>query len=193
MKKQGHLYLIMWTSWAGKGTLRKKLEKANVSDLEFIKSYVTRKMREWEINWDIYNFISEEDFKNKIENDEFLEYEYVHNHAYYWTRLADVENWIKNWKKIMKEIDMQGLKNIYKNNSQLKEHITTIFLSLSPEKFAERITTRWAKMSEEEFQKREKSLKIEVVEAEKYCDNIIDTSNKTPEEVFEEVMKILEK
>jgi broad-specificity NMP kinase len=48
-------------------------------------------------------------------------------------------------------------------------------------------------MSEEEFKKREESLKREVVEAEKYCDYIIDTSDKTPEEVFEEVMKILNK
>jgi hypothetical protein len=42
----------------------------------------------------------------------------------------------------MKEIDMQGLKNIYKNNSYLKKDITTIFLSLSQEKFAERIAAR---------------------------------------------------
>ena len=193
MKNNGHLYLILGTSWAGKGTLRKNLEKNMPKDLVFIKSFVTRKMREWEINWDIYNFISEEEFKKMIENNEFLEYEYVHNHAYYGTRLADVENWIKNWKKIMKEIDMQGLKNIYKNNPHLKENITTIFLNLSQEKFAERIAARWDKMSAEEFAKREESLKREIVEAEKYCDYIIDTSEKTPEEVYNEVVKILEK
>jgi predicted site-specific integrase-resolvase len=48
-------------------------------------------------------------------------------------------------------------------------------------------------MSEEEFKSREESLKREIVEAEKYCDYIIDTSEKTPEEVFEDVMEILEK
>ena len=193
MKKKWHLYLVMWTSWAGKWTLRKNLEKANISDLEFIKSYVTRKMREWEINWDIYNFISEEEFKQKIENNEFLEYEYVHNHAYYWTRLEDVKSGIESWKKIMKEIDMQWLKNILKNNPQLKEDITTIFLNLSSEKFAERIKARWDKMTKEEFKSREQSLLKEVKDAEIYCDYIIDTSNKTPEEVFENVMEVLEK
>ena len=181
----------MWTSWAGKWTLRKKLEEANISDLEFIKSYVTRKMREWEINWDIYNFISEEEFKQKIENNEFLEY--VHNHIYYWTRLEDVKSGIESWKKIMKEIDMQWLKNILKNNPQLKEDITTIFLNLSSEKFAERIKARWDKMTKEEFEKREKSLKREVKDSEIYCNYIIDTSDKTPEEVFEDVMRILER
>ena len=193
MKKLGHLYLLMGTSWAGKGTLRKNIEKNMPKDLVFIKSFVTRKMREWEINWDIYNFIGEEEFKKMIKNNEFLEYEYVHNHAYYGTRLEDVENWIKNWKKIMKEIDMEWLKNILKNNPHLKEYITTIFLNLSSEKFSERIKARWDKMSFDEFESRIKSLKREVIEAKKYCDNIIDTSNKTPEEVYEDFINILEK
>jgi len=193
MKTKWHLYLIMWTSGAGKGTLRKNLEKNMLEDLEFIKSFVTRKMREWEINGDVYNFISEEEFKKMIENNEFLEYEYVHNNAYYWTRLKDVKDWIDAWKKIMKEIDMKGLKNILKNNPWLKENMTTIFLNLSQEKFAERIAARWDKMTVEEFRKREESLKREVVEAEKYCDYIIDTSEKTPEEVFKEFIQILKK
>lgn len=191
--KKWKLYLIMWTSWAGKWTLRKNLEKAKISDLEFIKSNVTRKMREWEVDWDVYNFISEESFKEMIKNDEFLEYEYVHNHAYYGTKLSDVTNWIESWKKIMKEIDMQWLKNIFKNNPHLKEYITTIFLNLSQEKFAERISSRWATMTKEEFEKREKSLIREVEEAKKYCDYIVDTSDISPEEVFEDVMEILGK
>jgi len=193
MLNKGHLYIVMGTSGAGKGTLRKNLEKAEISDLEFIKSYVTRKMREGEVDWDVYNFISEEEFRKKIENNEFLEYEYVHNHAYYGTILSDVKDWIENGKKIMKEMDMQGLKNILKNNPHLKEDITTIFLNLSQEKFAERIASRWAVMSEKEFESRKESLKKEIVDAEKYCDYIIDTSEKTPDEVFEDVMKILGK
>ena len=172
MPNKWKLYLLMWTSGAGKGTLRKNLEKNIPENLEFIKSFVTRKMREWEVNWDVYNFISEEIFKEMIKNKEFLEYEYVHNHAYYWTRLSDVVDWIEAGKKIMKEIDMEWLKNIFKNNPHLKENITTIFLNLSQEKFAERIASRWAIMSEEEFKSREESLKREVIEAEKYCDYI---------------------
>lgn len=191
--KKWKLFLILGTSGAWKGTLRKNLEKAKFENLEFIKSNVTRKMREWEINWDIYNFISEEKFKKMIENNEFLEYEYVHNHAFYWTKLSDVENWISSWKNIMKEIDMEWLKNILKNNSHLKEDITTIFLNLSPEKFSERILARWVEMSKQEFEKREVSLIREIKDAKIYCDYIIDTSEITPEKVFEEVVEILKK
>jgi len=186
------LFLVLGSAWARKWTLRKNLEKANIEDLQFIKSYVTRDMREWEINWDVYNFISEEKFKEMIKNDEFLEYEFVHKKAYYGTRLEDVvELWIEKWKKVMKEIDMEWLKNILKNNSHLKENIVTIFLNLSQEKFAQRIEARWAFMSEEDYKNREESSVREVREAKIYCDHIIDTSEKTPEEVFEEVLEIL--
>ena len=186
------LFLILGTSWAWKWTLRKNLEKANIEDLQFIKSYVTRDMREWEVNWDVYNFISEEKFKEMIERGDFLEYEFVHKKAYYGTRLEDVvELWIEKWKKVMKEIDMEWLKNILKNNSHLKENIVTIFLNLSQEKFAERIAARWVFMSEEDYKNREESLVREVSDAKIYCDHIIDTSEKTPEEVFEEVLEIL--
>ena len=194
MKNKGKIYFILWTSWAWKWTLRKKLENANIKDLEFVKSYVTRPMREWEINWDIYNFISKDNFKKMIKDNEFLEYELVHKKAYYGTRLKDVvENGIYAGKKVMKEIDMEWLKNIYKNNPQLKNNITTIFLNLNQEKFAERIKARWDIMSNEEFNNRKESLKKEVKEAKVYCDYIIDTSNKNPDEVLNEVLNILAK
>lgn len=182
----------MWTSGSGKGTLRKNLEKLDTKNLEFLKSYVSRPMREWEVEGDIYYFVSGEQFQEMINNDEFLEYEWVHNAAYYWTRLVDVtENGIDAWKKVMKEVDIEGLKNILKNNPQLKQNMTSIFLSLTPEKLSERIKARWAKMSQKDFENRTSSLKKEVKEAKKYCDYIIDTSEKTPEEVLEEVVRIL--
>ena len=193
MKNKGHIYFIMGTSGSGKWTLRKNLEKLETKNLEFLKSYVSRPMREWEIEWDIYYFISWEKFQHMINNDEFLEYEWVHNAAYYGTRLSDViENGVDAWKKVCKEVDIEVLKNILKNNPQLKENMTSIFLSLTPEKLSERIKTRWAKMSHDDFENRTNSLKKEVEQANKYCDYIIDTSEKTPEEVLEEVQKILD-
>jgi len=183
----------MGTSGSGKWTLRKNLEKLDIKNLEFLKSYVSRPMRDWEIEGDIYYFISWEQFQEMINNDEFLEYEWVHNAAYYGTRLSDVvENGIDAWKKVCKEVDIEGLKNILKNNPQLKPNMTSIFLSLTPEKLSERIKARWAKMNREDFENRTSSLKKEVKEAKEYCDYIIDTSEKTPEQVLEEVKKILD-
>ena len=184
----------MWTAWAWKWTLRKNLEKDENLDITFIKSYVSRAMRDWEVDGDIYNFISEERFKEMISHDEFLEYEIVHKTAYYWTKLADVvDNWINAWIDVCKEVDIEWLKNILKNNPHLKNNVTSIFLSLTPEKLYERIEARWAHMTEQEFTFRKESLIKEVREAQEYCNYIIDTSEKTPEEVLGEVEKILKK
>gem|GEM_PF-2182246 len=48
-------------------------------------------MRPGEIDGDIYHFISSEQFKKSIANDEFLEYEIVHKVAYYGTKKSDVD------------------------------------------------------------------------------------------------------
>ena len=48
-------------------------------------------------------------------------------------------------------------------------------------------------MTDQEFTFRKESLIKEVREAQEYCNYIIDTSEKTPEEVLGEVEKILKK
>lgn len=184
----------MWTSGSGKWTLRKNLEKMNIENLEFAKSYVSRPMRKWEVEWDVYYFVSTEVFQKMISNKEFLEYEWVHNAAYYWTKLSDViDDWIDVWKKVIKEMEIEWLKSTLKNYPELSTSMTSIFLSLTPEKLSERIEARWANMSKKDYENRIKSLKKEVKESEEYCDYIINTSEKTPEEVLETVLEIFKK
>ena len=193
-KKTGHIYFIMGTAGAGKWTLIKNLEKQSDLWIEFLKSYVSRDMREWEIDGDVYHFISQKEFEIMIEADEFLEYEIVHKIAYYWTKMSDaIDNWINIGKTVMKEVDIEGLKNILANHPQLRSSITSIFLRLSPEMMVERIKKRWATISAEELHNRSESLVLENKWAKKYCDYIIDTSEKTPEEVLEEAMEIISK
>jgi len=192
--KKGHIYFIMWISGSGKWTLIENLKNQNIKWLYFLKSYVTRPMRTWEIDWNIYNFISNQEFQNSINKNEFLEYEYVHNLNYYWTKYSDtVENWIDKWKKVLKEIEIQGLKNIFKNYPGLKNNITSIFLDISEKILEKRINLRWENMSKEELQNRKNSLINEKVESKKHCDYIINTWNKKPDEVLKEVLDIINK
>jgi len=190
--KKGHIFFIMGISWAGKGTLIEWLKQQEDIELEFLKSYVTRPIREWEIPWNIYNFISLEEFKKWIENDEFLEYELNHWLHYYWTKYSDlVENWIDKWKNVLKEIEVKWLRNIFENNHQLKDNITSIFLDISEETLIERINKRWAYMSEEELENRKKSLKLEKKESVLICDYIIDTTHNSKEETLNKVLEII--
>lgn len=191
---QGHIYFIMWISGAGKGLLRKNLEKQNIKNLIFLKSYVTRPMREGEIDGDIYHFISQWTFEQLVEKNEFLEYEFVHNMNYYGTKYADtIKNGIEKWKNVVKEIDILWLKNILTNHPELKKNITSIFLDISESILMKRIAKRWVYMSEEELQNRKESLVMEKVESQKYCNYIIDTSDNNPEKVLKEVLKIIQK
>lgn len=190
--KKGQLFLIMWISGAWKWTLIENLKKQEKLNLSFMKSYVTRPIREWEINWNIYNFISLDEFKIWIEKWEFLEYELNHWLYYYWTKSIDVvENWINKWKKVLKEIDIKWLKNIFNNNPDLKKYITTIFLDISKELLIKRIKFRQPDISDRELNNRIESLDFEKKDSQIYCDYIIDTGNKNKEETLEIVLEII--
>ena len=194
MTNKGQIFFIMWVSCSGKWTLRKNLEWESLTDSKFLKSYVTRPMRVWEINGDMYNFISEKEFRENIGKKEFLEYEKVHDLHYYGTKYRDaISEGIEVWKKVIKEIDMRGLKNIHKNHPELQKYITSIFLDISEEKLSERIKKRGAFMSQEELNQRKKSLRDEKRDSKVYCDYIIDTSIITPEEVLYQVLDIINK
>jgi len=190
--KKGHIFFVMGVSGAGKGTLIENLKRLEDLDVEFMRSYVTRPMRDWEVDGNIYNFVSLEDFKAWIEAWDFLEYELNHWLYYYWTKYSDVvTNWIDKWKKVLKEIEVKWLKNIYTNNPHFKKYITTIFLDISKEVLVERIKLRQANISDTELSNRIDSLSFEKKDSQIYCDHIIDTSVITPEETLKIVLDII--
>lgn len=192
--KKGHIFFILWVSWAGKWTLitnLKKLEKE--LNLTFLKSYVTRPIREGEIEWNIYHFISKEEFEESIKNNEFIEYFKVYGlENYYWTKYKDIiDNWINLWKIIIKEIDMNWLLFLKLNYPELKNYCSSIFLDLSLDEQLNRIKSRWVYMSEKELEKRKETAINERKMSEKECDYIIDVTNKSKEENLNQVIKII--
>lgn len=189
---KGKIFFIMGVSGSWKWTLIENLKKINNSDFHFIRSYVTRKIRSWEKNGNIYWFITLEEFKKSIEKNEFLEYKLVHNLNYYWTKKKDIiDNWIEKWKIVIKEIDMEWLKEIFKTYPELKNLIKSIFLSIDIKTFKERVKLRQWKMDEIELKNRIESLKKEKKEAKIYCDYIIEADKKKPDEILNEVLKII--
>ncbi|PID86479.1 guanylate kinase [Candidatus Gracilibacteria bacterium] len=189
--EKGHIYFIMGPSGSGKGTLRKNLENENLENIKFLKSYVSRPMRPGEKDGDIYNFISKEDFLKGIEAGEFLEYALVHKKHYYGTKYDDIiTNGINKGRKVIKELDINGLLKLKKQRPELSNDYTSIFLNLPLDKLRERIYSRGHDMSESEFQNRLDSAKNEYLYALDYCDFIVN-ANQTPQEVLEEVKKII--
>jgi len=109
----GLLVVISGPSGAGKGTICRRL-KEEISDLKVSVSATTRKPREGEVEGNSYFFIEEEDFINKINDDEFLEYAKVYGN-YYGTPKKEVLKQLEDGNDIILEIDIQGALQV-KNN-----------------------------------------------------------------------------
>jgi len=187
-----HLYILMWVSGSWKWTLRKNLIASGVQDIEFLKSYVTRDMRPGEVDGDIYYFISEEEFKDEIAADNFLEYAFVHQAAYYGTKKSDVLDGIQDWKTLLTEMDMIGLEKIIQELPDFRKNYTTLFLDVPEATMKERNLERNPDTPVEELEKRAESMKHEREKAAEICDHIIDAT-QTPEKVMEDVLEIMKK
>lgn len=110
---KGFLLVISGPSGCGKGTVSEELLKRN-KDIIFSISATTRKKRPAEKNGVNYFFLEEEDFKEKVENNEFLEYAHVHNNYYGTPRDFAIEQ-IDKGEIVLLEIDVQGALQVKKN------------------------------------------------------------------------------
>lgn len=150
-----YVFFICWISWAGKGTLIKWLLNENIKNLEFVLSCKTREPRNWEIIWKDYIKLSFEEFQKWIDSQEFLEYNFVHNQDYYWTRKTDIiENWIEKWKILLKEIDILIVPTLHKAMKGYENNYSIIFLDLPIETIKERMASRWDDTWWEDYKNR---------------------------------------
>lgn len=108
MEKTYHkIILITAPSGSGKTSIVNHLMKT-FSTLEFSISATTRKPRKNEKDGRDYYFISEEDFREKIHNREFLEWEMVYEGKYYGTLKSEISRIWKENKIPVLDIDVQG-------------------------------------------------------------------------------------
>ena len=82
--------------------------------LKFSVSATSREPRGQEKNGVEYYFLSLEDFKQKIANNEFLEYEEVYASGFYGTLKASVENMLNEGYNVVFDVDVKGGVNIKK-------------------------------------------------------------------------------
>lgn len=111
------IVVITAPSGAGKSTIVKKLIQ-QLNNFSFSVSCTTRSIREGEENGKNYYYISVDDFKQKIRNDEFVEHQEVYPGQYYGTLLSEVERIWSNRKIALFDIDVKGAENIKKAYSE---------------------------------------------------------------------------
>ena len=106
--KQGKLIVFSAPSGSGKTTIVRHLLKQLELNLEFSISATSREKRGNEIHGKDYYYLSLKEFKNKIKNDEFLEWEEVYRDNFYGTLKEEVERiWAKG-KHVIFDIDVSG-------------------------------------------------------------------------------------
>lgn len=117
--KPGKLIIVSAPSGAGKTTLVHHLLQ-EIPDLEFSVSCATRKPRDYETDGKDYYFISAAEFKEKIKNDEFAEWEEVYKDNFYGTLKSEIKRILDRGHSVIFDIDVKGginLKNQYPENS----------------------------------------------------------------------------
>ena len=128
LKKDGIIVILSSPSGAGKTTLVKKIAQEN--NFKISISHTTRKPRTNETNGKDYFFTSEEEFKNLIKNEEFLEYAKVFGNFYGSSKSQVLEN-LNKGENVIFDIDWQGTEQI--KNQKLNYKLVTFFI-LPPSK-----------------------------------------------------------
>ncbi|NLY47157.1 MAG: guanylate kinase [Tissierella sp.] len=148
---KGFLLVISGPSGSGKGTVSKGLLSRN-KDIVFSISATTRKPRPTEEDGVNYFFLEEEDFKKKVEDNQFLEHAFVHTN-YYGTPKDFVLQQIDKGEIVLLEIDVQGALQVKKN---YKNVVFVFLLPPTMDELRNRIIKRGTE-SEEDIERRFKN------------------------------------
>lgn len=151
---KGKLIIVSAPSGAGKTTLVRYLLE-EIEGLEFSISCATRLPRPNERNGVDYYFISAEEFRKKIKNDEFAEWEEVYTDSYYGTLKSEIERITSKGNSVIFDIDVIGginLKKLYPKNS-----LSIFIMPPSIEELEKRLRNRKTESEEKLKQRVEKA------------------------------------
>lgn len=107
-------------SGAGKTTIVQHLLETKEFNLSFSISACSRQKRQNEVHGKDYYFLSVEEFKEKIKNNEFLEWEEVYKDSFYGSLKSEVKRLSAEGKTVVFDVDVKGGLNIkkhYKKNA----------------------------------------------------------------------------
>jgi guanylate kinase len=186
----GKLVIVSAPSGAGKTTIVNHLLKKE-SGLEFSISATTRNPRGKEKNGKEYYFISAENFKKKIRNNEFTEWQEVYKGQFYGTLKSEIERIWSDKKHVIFDVDVKGginLKNIFGVRA-----ISIFIMPPSTEELEKRLLRRATDDKSKIKVRVEKAIE-EMKLAEKFDHIVInDNLEHAQKEVYEMVRDFLNK
>lgn len=137
---KGKAIIFSAPSGSGKTTIVKHL-LANNENLEFSISACTRDKRgRTEANGKDYYFLTPEEFKSKIDKDEFIEWEEVYAGNFYGTMKAEIERIWASGKHVIFDVDVKGGLSL---KEYFKDQALAVFVKVpSLEVLKERLSSR---------------------------------------------------
>ena len=132
------LFTISAPSGAGKTSLVKALLEKRADAVAVCVSHSTRAIRPGEVDGKAYHFVTLEQFRRMVDNDEFLEHAQVFDNCY-GTARASVDALLASGKHVILEIDWQGARQV---KAKIPETVSIFILPPSREELEQRLRLR---------------------------------------------------
>lgn len=110
--KRGKIIIISAPSGCGKSTIIKALMAKGEIDMQFSVSATSRQPRAGETDGKEYFFMSEDEFRQAIAADAFVEYEEVYPGRFYGTLKSEIERICNEGHNVVLDIDVKGGVNV---------------------------------------------------------------------------------
>lgn len=184
-RKIPNLFIITGPSGVGKDAILNLMKKQYTSN-HYVVTVTTRNKRDNEIDGKDYVFVTNQQFQQTINSDDFLEWAIVYNNKYGVPK-NQVEQALSENKNVIIKTDVQGAKTIKKIMNEAK----TIFLN-PPDisKLAEHLNSRMSE-SKESFRLRMETALLEI-ESRNEFDYVINNQEGKIEQTLEKINDIIQ-
>ncbi len=183
-KVRGNLIVISGPSGCGKGTICAELLKNN-PELFLSVSMTTREPRDGEINGVNYYFVTKDEFLDKIDDGDMLEYAVVYNGNYYGTPKDQVEKKLEQGIDVILEIEIEGAAKV---NETMPEGIFIFIMPPSMRELKRRLIKRNTETKEQIIERFKRAYR-EINEVSKYNYIVINDEVKNAVSKVESIIK----
>ena len=177
------IIVISGPSGSGKSTLVRELMRQSPVSLTHSVSATTRPPRQGEVHGRDYYFLTHDEFRQRRERGEFLEFAEVHSTGnWYGTLRSEIDRAKSEGALALLEIDVQGAKRV------LQEYPNTISIFLTTSDFEQRLRNRGTE-SEAVIQQRLATAQRELQNSSMYRYHVLNDDLQTAVNQVIEILK----
>ena len=183
--EKGKIIIISAPSGCGKSTIINALLKRGEIDMQFSVSATNRPPRDGEVHGVNYYFLTDDDFKKAISQDDFVEYEEVYPGRYYGTLKSEIARIVDGGHNVVLDIDVKGGVNVKRMYGD--EAVSVFIQPPSVEALRSRLVGRGTE-TEDAIEQRVARAEFEIGYAPQFDHTVV---NDDLTEAIENVSKIL--